>query len=509
MRQPLLADSSAPSPPANSEGSFTVVNDPQIPELLEMIEGFVKDAFQDTRVLEDKPDFTQQVLETPFQLILTHSCLVLGPAGAGKTTLVKALGGERFQPAVQPGPHLRNRTMKAQSIGIDLEDLSDKLRLEIIDTPGWCPENRTDIHAQYEEVLREKGLPKEHAAHIILFCVPVSMLRQFDKDKAKQMSEQLHKLKFDRRFPIKVLPVATKADTELLRALPALQETIQKLAEAAFKESGAFVDQAEWTMFDPNGTSPVRGPDEVMSWIRKVLLQQLSSAEFTGLWRLALAKSVRDRTREHCETLPANDSALRLFNSACRTVAAAYGRAPDLEACKSVTLPPEELPWWALLEIPDSEAKTWQLPYYAAFWLGLRKKVGPWSIAARLFVFSLVLLIVSLMSTDQMIGKYDNQLDQITRKYNSTNDQLDRMTKCQWNDQTRQCTGLVPITNIYNPDNEIFGDHDKEKCRDVCCRMGKKYCSTWQYRYDDGCWLGHTEDCSGDDGWYGGQLSQP
>ena len=110
MRQPLLADSSAPSPPANSEASctsFTVVNDPQIPKLLDMIEGFVKDGFQNTRVLEDKPDFTQKVLETPFQLILTHSCLVLGPAGGGKTTLVKALGGERFQPTVQPGPHLR------------------------------------------------------------------------------------------------------------------------------------------------------------------------------------------------------------------------------------------------------------------------------------------------------------------------------------------------------------------------------------------------------------------
>ncbi|CAE7574137.1 HERC1 [Symbiodinium necroappetens] len=491
MHQPLLADSSAPSPPANSEASgtsWTFVNDPQIPKLLEMIEGFVKGGFRDTRVLEDKPDFTQKVLETPFQLILTHSCLVLGPAGAGKTTLVQALGGECFQPAVQPGPHLRNRTEKAQSIGVDLEDLSDKLRLEIIDTPGWCPEKSTDIHAQYKEVLREKGLPKEHAPHIILLCVPVSMLRQFDEDKAKQMSEQLHKLKFDRRFTIKVLPVATKADTESRDALPDLQAAIKKLAEAAFESSGAFVDQAEWTMFDPNDASRVRGPNQVMSWIRKALLQQLRSAEFTGLWRLALAKSVKDHTRQHCETLPANDSALRLFNSACRTVAAAYGRDPDLEACKSVTLLPEELPWWALLEIPDSEAKTWQLPYDAAFWLGLRKRVGPWSIAALLFVFSLVLLIAPLMSMDQMMGKYNN-----------SNDQLDRMTECQWTDKTGQCTGLVYI-----------GAPNKTECSDVCCRMGKDYCSTWQYRDSDGCWLGHpSDDCSGDDGWYGGQLSQP
>ena len=419
--------------------------------------------------------------------------------------------------------------MKAQSIGVDLEDLSDKLRLEIIDTPGWCPEKSTDIHAQYKEVLREKGLPEEHAPHIILLCVPVSMLRQFDKDKAKQMSEQLHKLKFDRRFSIRVLPVATKADTESLSALPDLQAAIKKLAEAAFESSGAFVDQAEWTMFDPNDASRVRGPNQVMSWIRKALLQQLRSAEFTGLWRLALAKSVKDHTREHCETLPANDSALRLFNSACRTVAAAYGRAPDLEACKSLTLLPEELPWWALLEIPDSEAKTWQLPYYAAFWLGFRKRVGPWSIAALLFVFSLVLLIASLMSRDQMSGKYDNandqldqmtdkynnanhQLDQMTDKYNNANHQLDQMTDkytnatkqldqmtgCKWTAQTGQCTGL-----------DAIGAKSEEECKHFCCRLGGDYCTTWQYRGSDGCWLGHPSpsDCSSGDDWSGGKRN--
>ena len=418
--------------------------------------------------------------------------------------------------------------MKAQSIGLDLEGLSDKLRMELIDTPGWSPDKNTDIHAQYKEVLREKGLPEEHAPHIILFCVPVSMLRQFDEDKAKQMSRQLQKLKFDRRFPIRVLPVATKADTESLITLPDLQANIKELAEAAFKKSGAIIDEAEWTMFDPNDASRVQGPSELNSWIKKVLLEQLHSEEFTGLWRLALAKSVQDHTSKHCETLPANDSALRLFNSACRTVVAACGRAPDLEVCKSLTVLPSELPWWVLLEIPHSKEKEWQLPICAAFWLGFRKRVSPWSIAALLLVF----LIVSLMRVHQITAKYNSvndqldkitgkynstnyqldkitgkynsandQLDQMTDKYNSANDQLDQMadkynkiTTCTWQAQTAQCSGLVAV-----------GASSTAECRDLCCRMGTNYCKTWQFRDGDGCWLGHPNDCSGDaDDWDGG-----
>ena len=199
-------------------------------------------------------------------------------------------------------------------------------RLDLIDTPGWCPDLNTDIHAEYKKVLREKGLPKEHAPHIILFCVSVSMLRQFQEGKAKQMSKQLQKLKFDQRFPIRVLPVATKADTESLGALEELTAVIKELAEMAFKDTGAIIDEPEWTMFDPNRQERVRGPREVSQWIKTTLLGQLRSDEFTGLWRLALAKSVKEHTREHCERQPANDSALRLFHRACSTVAAACDR---------------------------------------------------------------------------------------------------------------------------------------------------------------------------------------
>ena len=140
------------------------------------------------------------------------------------------------------------------------------------------------------------------------------------------MSKQLQKLKFDQRFPIRVLPVATKADTESLGALPELTAAIKELAEMAFKNAGAIIDEPEWTMFDPNRQERVRGPREVSQWIKTTLLGQLRSDEFTGLWRLALAKSVKEHTREHCERQPANDSALRLFNRACSTVAAACDR---------------------------------------------------------------------------------------------------------------------------------------------------------------------------------------
>ena len=269
---------------------------------------------------------------------------------------------------------LRNRTRAAQACELDVTDLTDKLRVNLIDTPGWCPDKSTDIHAQYKEVLRQKGMPEEHAPHMILFCVPVSMLRQFQEDKAKQMSRQLEKLKFDQRFPMRVLPVATKADTESGSDRPELLEAIRKLAQTAFKEAGAIIDEPEWTLIDPNGAQPVRGPSQLSQWIKQTLLSQLDSSEFTGFWRLALAKSVMEHTKEHCHALPEDDSALRLFKSACCTVAAACDREVDLESCAKATVVPEDLPWWVIQTIPTSKSQLSQLLATAAQWLGFKPR---------------------------------------------------------------------------------------------------------------------------------------
>ena len=127
---------------------------------------------------------------------------------------------------------------------------------------------------------------------------------------------------------------------------------------------------------------------------------------------------------------------------------------------------------------------------------------------------------------DQMTGKYaqeKDQLKQMTAKYAQQKNQLSQMTGkytqekakydqkkvvleqlkeqldvCKgWPAQAAQCMGLLAIDAS-----------SADACQQVCCRMGKKYCNTWQYRESHGCWLGKSSSssCDGDDGWVGGQA---
>ena len=311
--------------------------------------------FQDTRVLEAQPDFIKDVVKVPFQLILTHCCVMLGPSGAGKTTLWSALGGDKFEANVQPGPHLRNRTKNAQAG--ELPVLAEDLQLVLIDTQGWSPETSTDIKSQYKQILKEKQLVSEHTPHIIMFCVPVSSIRQFQSDEAKKMSKQLQELKFDRRFPITVLPVATKADTEDPSQLPELLSTIKQLAQTAFQGSGAEVEEPLSTQFWPGGQP--HGAEELKERLEQVLDSQLCSPEFRGLWQKALAESVMTKTEEHSEKFPENDSAQRLFRRACCTVAASCGKdSSGLDDICSTRA--EDLPWPMIEDIPTAKGQNWR-----------------------------------------------------------------------------------------------------------------------------------------------------
>ena len=95
----------------SSDASFALVKSGEIPELLEKIKKYVEDGYEDTRVTQLQTDFVEEVVKLPFQLITTHSCVVLGPAGAGKTTLVNHLGGVKFH----TGPQAEDKTVEAQS----------------------------------------------------------------------------------------------------------------------------------------------------------------------------------------------------------------------------------------------------------------------------------------------------------------------------------------------------------------------------------------------------------
>ena len=371
MDQPLLGEETLNSPtvaedPPETPNSWTLVE--MIPALLQHLE----EGFQDTRVLEAQPNFFEEVLKVPRQIILTHSCVVLGPAGAGKTTLVKALAGDEFQPTVAPGPHMDNRSMEAQSCTLQLENLieSENLEVVLIDTPGWSPDTSTNIKSEYKKILKKRGLVSEHTPHIILFCIPVSMIRQFQDAEAKKMSKQLHELKFDQRFPITVLPVATKADCEHHRDRGKLLFAIKKLAEKAFAGTGADVEDPIYTMFPPEGQA--HGMDEVKECLSAMLSQQINSPEFGGLWQKAFAKSLATHTMRHCEQFPENDSAIRLFQRASRTVAATCGRSvPDVTETTSQDA--LHLPWENLLKVAKTqeEACVPTTAQFQAVWLNL------------------------------------------------------------------------------------------------------------------------------------------
>ena len=421
--------SSAAVASVSDSSTAVFVEDPEIPRLLERIERLVADGFQETRVFEAQPHFIKDVVKVPFQLILTHSCVVLGPAGAGKTTLVKALGGEKFKPSVPAGPHLKNRTVQAQACDLQLEGLTDDLNFVLIDTPGWNHDTSTNIKSQYKSILKEKTLVSEHTPHIIVFCVPVSAIRQFQMKEAKKMSEELQELKFDKRFPIKVLPVATMADTQQPEELPELLSTIKDLAKKAFQETGAEVEEPLSTRFPPGGDP--QGVEELSARLRQVLHSQLRSEEFCHLWQKAFAKGIVSSVREHCEKFPENDSTLRLFKKACCTVAAACGKQVSGLGGLNGSTATDQLPWSALQDLPTFDRQTWQPPP-----LGEGRSIvrmWGWASAAVIWTLSVALIrmrrdmgqMAERLKTLEATHQQAQQIaDQMTQKYNEVQKQL-------------------------------------------------------------------------------------
>eukprot|EP00435_Cladocopium_sp_Y103_P042397 s706_g11.t1 len=369
---------------ASETSSFTKVSDPdgspgssestaktlaplenEIPALLAQITKQAKKGFQDTRVLEAQPTFVEDVTKLPFQLILNHSCLVLGPAGAGKTTLVNHLGGVQFE----TGPRECHRTSHAQSCDLKLENVTEKLKVVLIDTPGWSPDTRMNLKSEYQQVLKEKKLVSEHSPHIVLFCVSASNIRQFQHKDAKKMGHELQKLKFDKSFCIKVLPVVTFADTQAEKELEDIMSEITKHVKTAFKSIDATVEEPVATRVPTDGEA--QGVEEVKSCLRKMLLDQVQSDDFSHLWRLAFANGIVSQTKQHATKFPSNDSALRLFQRAFCTVAAGCGKeVSDSEAFEEIAASLakcdqlEDSPWSTIQRIPDSHTKICLLPQF-------------------------------------------------------------------------------------------------------------------------------------------------
>ena len=540
----------------------------KIQGLLEKLQHHMKDGFEDTRVLEAEENFIQDILKVPNQLILTHSCVALGPAGAGKTTLVKALGGSTFEPKVPAGPHLKNRTTEAQSCDLKLAGVSDVMMV-LIDTPGWSHDTSTDIKSAYKKILKEKQLVSEHTPHIILFCIPVSMIRQFQEKEAEKMSKQLQELKFDQRFPIKVVPLATKADTEHMAELGELMKTIKARAETAFAGTGAQVEEPMFTKLPPEGNHS--GVEELKRRLSKILHEQIESSEFCDLWQKAFAKSVAESTERHCKEFPDNDSALRLFERARLTVANACGieHVPGLEE-KTATV--EDLPWWEIEEIPMKHQSTWHIlggflsfgwvasllglwlcNYFTAlvtllllscagvmctlclsghgqfcFWQTLEQckwKQCRWKrseLRSALVTILVILFILSFCGQADMANQKNRDLHQKLENAKKSEEDADKqadMAKQKLENAKEKYSSLTlsydALTQCHwsQQTKQCLGlsyldaVESADDCRSSCCKMGRDICTTWQYQDSNGCWLGIPDNCNGNGEWSsGGQL---
>ena len=336
-------------------------------ELLEKLRNALDKGFQDTRVPES---FIGEVLEPARQIIENHCCLVLGPAGAGKTSLVKALVPD-FHPRIEPGPLDENKTMEAQSVDLKL-DMMENLKVVMIDTRGWSPNTSTNVKSEYKQILKERKLVSEHTPHIILFCIPASMIRQFDDEEAKKMSHQLQELKFDQCFPIKVLPVATKADCEDHNKMDDICKTIKNLADKAFEGTGADVEDTICTK------RPFAEIAEVKDRLQKILTDQIKSDQFRDLCHKVFAKSLAEHTRIHCEQFPEGDSAIRLYKNACDVVESICKRKNNSPNQAMITSQDVlHLPWLNIEKIAGRRGDAWadfqaaKGPKFLCLWLTL------------------------------------------------------------------------------------------------------------------------------------------
>ncbi|PWN92870.1 putative cell division control protein CDC3 [Acaromyces ingoldii] len=150
----------------------------------------------------------------------TFTCMVVGESGLGKSTLINTLFNSRLYPRKEvPPPHQeRPKTVAIESISADIEESGVRLRLTVVDTPGfgdfvnnddsWKPivdniESRFDAYLEQENRVNRAKLVDNRVHACLYFVQPTGhALRPIDIEFMRRLHQKVN-----------LIPVIAKSDT--------------------------------------------------------------------------------------------------------------------------------------------------------------------------------------------------------------------------------------------------------------------------------------------------------
>ncbi|XP_019126557.1 septin 9b isoform X5 [Larimichthys crocea] len=162
--------------------------------------------------------------------------MVVGQSGLGKSTLMNTLFKSKVsRKSVQPNPEERiPKTIEIKSISHDVEEKGVRMKLTVIDTPGFGDQINNEncwqpimkfINDQYEAYLQEeininrkKRIPDSRVHCCIYFIPPTGhCLRPLDVEFMRRLSKVVN-----------IVPVIAKADTLTLEERDSFKQTIRE-----------------------------------------------------------------------------------------------------------------------------------------------------------------------------------------------------------------------------------------------------------------------------------------
>ncbi|KAI9013833.1 Septin-domain-containing protein [Phycomyces blakesleeanus] len=165
-------------------------------------------------------NFPNQVHRKSVKTGFQFTCMVVGESGLGKSTLVNTLFNTQIYPNKQPAEptHDCPQTVEIQSITTDIEENGVRLRMTVVDTPGfgdfvnneesWKPildniESRFDAYLEQENRVNRRKMVDNRIHACLYFITPTGhALKPLDVEFMRRLHTRVN-----------LIPVIAKADT--------------------------------------------------------------------------------------------------------------------------------------------------------------------------------------------------------------------------------------------------------------------------------------------------------